>query len=158
MPNFQIIEAKSHHCGQMARRLFTEGDPLAISLGAAQTHREMRVCFDGSWYVRAWLIGDKVAALGGVIGQSLSTRGYLWFVLSDLGRRHRVALVKMLLAQINNLKEIHPELILTVTDDSASQARNARFAGFLGFQQVPGTTRVGLLRHKALTFRHREAA
>lgn len=158
MPDFQLIEARPHHCGQMARRLVEEGDATAVSLGVSDTHREMRTCFDGSWYARAWLIDDRIAAIGGLMGTRLSMRGYLWFVLSDLGRKHRFALVRMLRIQIEDLTRSRRELMLAVVADSKCRGRDVRFASFLGFERVPEIMRIGLAQRASLTFRYREAA
>ena len=76
MPVFEIIQAKSHHCGQMIRALRREQRDAFLMLGV-DAHRHLRTCFEASYFTRAWLIDGKLSGLGGVFGSALSGAGAL---------------------------------------------------------------------------------
>lgn len=127
MPTFQIIEARAHHCGQMARRLRIEHRAAIAGINA---HRELRDRFEASAFRRAWLIDGELAALGGVVGGALSTTGYIWLALSELALRYPVATVKEARRQLDEIMATKRELgTVIVPADKAA----LRFAVFLGF-------------------------
>lgn len=129
MTKFSVIEARPWHCGQMSRLLRDEQVEAMANYGG-DVHREMRQMFDNSAYRRAWLIDDKLAALGGVAGSPLETTAYVWVAISKKAQRYPVALIKLMRDQLQKAKATHAMLVTSILpDDPAS----LRFAVFLGF-------------------------
>ena len=129
MPDFQIIEAKPQHCGQMARRLRAR-HRAAIDGTGIDPHRELRARFDASAFRRALLIEGELAALGGVTGTALSPTGYVWFALTEKARKHSRLVVRVVQDQLDEIMITKRELATVVlpTDEAA-----LRLAVFLGF-------------------------
>lgn len=130
MPDFQIIEAKMHHCGKMVRRLRSEHARLIGELGV-DPHRELTNIFYASSYRRAWLIDGELAALGGVAGAMASPNGYVWLAVSELALKYPVAMVKEARRQLEQILTTRSRLTtILIGDDAAAR----RFAIFLGFR------------------------
>ena len=137
MGRYQIIEAKTWHCGAIIRRLREEHQEAVAWLGI-NSHREIRDKFDVSTYRRAWTIDGRLAGLGGVVGTALSSEGFVWLALTNEAARHPYASVRMVhrqLAEVMTVKRVlHTCLI---PEDKAA----LRFATKLGFEIVDPTPR-----------------
>lgn len=129
MTTFQIVEAKSHHCGQIIRRMRMEHQQILLTMGI-NAHRELRRQFDGSSYRRAWLIDGELAALGGVHGMRLSAWGFIWLVLTERATRYPVAVVKEARRQLEEIMIVKRELATTVFPGDEAAKRLAIFLGF----------------------------
>ena len=129
MAKFETVEAKAFHCGQMARMLRSE-HLVEISKTGLQAHRELRGTFDNSCYRRALLMDGKLIALGGCGGYSLETAGFVWLALSNEARRHPLAVMRHVRAELDKMMVMKRNLAATVLagDDAAKRA-----AIFLGF-------------------------
>ncbi len=101
-----------------------------IALGL-DVHRELRDRFDASYMRRVWLIDGKIAAIGGVQGQLMSSIGFIWLVMSDGASRHPVAAAREARRQLQEVM-IMKHTIMTTIVDGDEKAR--RFAEFLGFR------------------------
>src|SRR6516162_9206226 len=134
MPHFDLIEAKTWHCGMMIRMLRREQKEAMAAIGV-DSHRELRAAFDDSAYRRAWLIDGKIVGIGGVSGPMLSPVGLIWLALSNKAVKYPLALVKLLRQQIDEVMETKRTLLTTIlSGDEASE----RFAVFMGFVPVGG--------------------
>ena len=127
--SFEIIEAKIHHCGMMARLLRYEHHEALARLGA-DPHRELRACFDQSAFRRAWLIDGRIAALGGVTGTALAADGQIWLAASQRATRFPRAMIEEARRQLDVIMVVKRNLTTAIlVGDRAA----ARFAVFLGF-------------------------
>lgn len=129
MSEFSIIDARAYHCGQMARRLRVEHARCITLLGIA-THYEMRRSFDESFFRRAWLIDGELSALGGVMGTTLQSAGFVWLALSQSALRYPVAIVKEARRQLAEIMLLKRELATTILPGDDAALRLAIFLGF----------------------------
>jgi hypothetical protein len=128
---FEIIEAKEHHCGQMARRIRWEHRIAVDRAGSGdRIHKELRSCFEQSSFCRAWLIDGKLAALGGVTDTALSSNGMVWLVLTEEAKRYPVQIVKEARCQLRQIMQTKRELTTTILSGDAAAMRLAVFLGF----------------------------
>lgn len=137
MTTFEIIPARAHHCGQMARMLRVEHS-AAIALLGMDSHRELRRVFDVSSFRRAWFINGKLAGLGGVMGTKLAIGGFIWLALTEPARRYPVAIVKEARRQLAEIMLVKRELATTVINGDESARRLAIFLGFHASHEGPG--------------------
>lgn len=130
MTQYTLVEGKRYHCGQMARMLRRDHTSALAAVGLS-VHRELRSAFEISTFSRAWLIDGKLAALGGVIGASLASSGFVWLAMTDTVRGHTLAAVREAKKQISALMLTKASLKskLIPGDDAAR-----KFALFLGFR------------------------
>lgn len=136
MANFEIVEAKRHHLGTMSRRLRGAQKTALINLGV-NVHRDMLTAFENSGFRKAWLIDGKLAGLGGVIGSSLASSGFIWLCLTEEAAKFPIAMIKEARRQLGLISEIHRELKTTLAQGDDVAARFARHVGF-----VPAADRV----------------
>ena len=130
MPVFEVIEARRHHCGQMARHLRSEQAEATARLGV-HAHRQLVQVFDNSSWRRAWLIDGRLAGLGGVEGPILSSTGVIWLAFTEQACRYPVAMVKESRRQLQEIMSLKRQIVTTLFEnDSASR----RFAVKLGFE------------------------
>jgi hypothetical protein len=130
MTKFEIIEARPHHCGQMARIVRQEYRHRFEAMGF-QPHRELRVEFDRSYFRRAWLIDGRLAALGGVAGTMAGSAGYVWLALSEAAMSKPLAVVREAKRQLAEIMETKTAIQARIlTDDEPAR----RFALFMGFR------------------------
>lgn len=130
MTDFRVIEAREYHCGAIVRRLRENQRSALIGLGV-NPHREIRRNFDASSFRRAWLVDGQLGAIFGVTGSALSTHGYCWLALSDLGARFPLEVVKETRRQIAVIMQTKRELITTLLPEDKVAFR---FASWLGFE------------------------
>jgi hypothetical protein len=129
MTRFQIVEGRPWHCGQMTRLLRHEHQRALVFLGI-NSHHELRACFDGSCYRRAWFIDGDLAALGGVLGNTISTTGFLWLAISERARKYPVEIVKESRRQIETILTMKHEVATTILGEDKAAMRLAVFLGF----------------------------
>lgn len=132
MTNFQVIEAKPFHCGQMIRRLRAEQASAVISLGL-DAHRELRARFNESSYCQAWAIDGRLAAIGGVTGTILSGTGHIWIAISREAVRFPIAVTRMVQRQLSAVMMTR-HLVYTSVLDGDVKSRD--FAVYLGFTKT----------------------
>jgi hypothetical protein len=128
---FEIVDAKLHHCGEIARRLRLEHRNLLLTLGV-HAHRELRQWFDASCYRKAWMINGRLAAIGGVVGNLMSPDGVMWLALAEEALRFKVEMVKEARRQIANQLRTRRSLCASTL---AGDPRSVRFAEMLGFKR-----------------------
>lgn len=128
-PRFEIVEAKRHHCGIMARAMRVNHQRVA-DMPIASLHREIASCFDQSHFRKAWLIDGNLAALGGVIGTLASPSGTVWLALTEKATRYPIAIIKEARRQLDRLMFTQREIVSTVLLDDAPARRMAIFLGF----------------------------
>jgi hypothetical protein len=132
MTRFEIVEARTNHCGQMVRRLRGEHQAAIARLGV-NTHRELRRAFDDSSYRRALLIDGTLAALGGVTGPAMAATGTLWLALAQEATRYPHHIARIARRQLELILAVKRELnTFILPADEAS----FRFAKFIGFQTL----------------------
>lgn len=129
MTQFQIIEGKSWHVGQMSRLLRVEHQAALRPFGV-NIHRDLRQMYDDSAFRRAWLIDGRLAALGGVSGSVLDPEGYVWVALSDEAQRYPVALVKEARKQMAIIMRMKRELVTSLIGGDQAAIRLAVYLGF----------------------------
>lgn len=129
MTDYQIVEGKLHHCGQMARALRLRYRHEFEALGL-NVHRELRAEFSQSYFCRAWLVDGKLAALGGVSGTQLSSAGKVWLALAqDVTKRH-FAIVREAMRQLDDIMQSKTVLTARILPGDEAARRFARFLGF----------------------------
>ena len=129
MTEFRIIEAKAYHCGQIMRELRIAHQMEIAKIGV-NSHRELRMRFDASSFRKAWTIDGKLAGLGGVTGDRISSGGYIWLALSNHALKYPLEIIREARRQLADIMVSKRDLVTTIIDgDEASQ----RFAIFLGF-------------------------
>lgn len=139
MSTFQIVEARRHHCGKMARMLRQEHQRAALLVGL-DTHRELRNCYDRSWYRRAWLIDGLLAGLGGVMGTMMAPAGFIWLALSERATRYPIEIVKEARRQLDFLMTVKRELHTTIVPSDEAALRLSVFLGFHAADEGPGAS------------------
>lgn len=149
MPStFQVIEAKPFMCGRMARLLRLEHQEGALRIGL-DAHRGLRTTFDKSYYRKAWLIDEDLAALGGVQGTIMSPSGFIWLALSQKATRYPIAIVKEARRQLDEIMKTKLELHTTIIGGDEAAKRLVAFLGFHVADHGPGApaeTRYGRKR------------
>jgi hypothetical protein len=134
MPTFDLIDAKTWHCGQVIRILRREQKEAMAVIGV-DSHYELRAAFDDSAYRRAWLIDGRLVGIGGVAGPMLSPFGMVWLALSNKATKYPLALVRLLRRELDHVMETKRTLLTTIlVGDEASE----RFAVFMGFVPLGG--------------------
>jgi hypothetical protein len=137
MTVFTLIDARSCHCGQIARALRHDHARLLIGLGRS-IHHEISHCYNMSWYRKAWLIDGKLAALGGVMGGPLEPFGFLWLALAHATTAYPLAIAKEAGRQIDEIMTMKHELVTTVLGEDHAAQRLAIFLGFHVADDGPG--------------------
>jgi len=132
MTDFEIIEARAHHCGQICRLLRSEHESAILRIGMSAHHR-LRAVFDESGFRKAWMVDGALAGLGGVTGPLVASSGMVWFALSRRALHFRMRLVKEAQNQLAILSAFKHEL---VTEVYGGDEPALRFAIFLGFTPV----------------------
>lgn len=132
MSTFEIVEAKSYHCGQMVRALRNDHHKALLKLGL-NAHRQLRACYDDSGFCRAWMIDGKLAGLGGVTGTIASSTGYIWLALTEDATRHPKMIIKEARNQLEEIMSTKRQLFTTLVD---ADPTSRRFAEHLGFQII----------------------
>ncbi len=130
MAVFEIIEAKTNHCGQICRLLRSE-QRAAFKTAKIDAHREIRLMFEASFFRRAVLMDGSLCGLGGIAGTLMSSRGYVWLALSELPSRHAAAIVRLAMRELKGVMAYKTEIDATIV---AADKRALRFALFLGFR------------------------
>lgn len=144
-PEFQIIDAKSFHCGRILRVLRKEAKN-ALLLTVHDGHRDLCTCFDSSSFRKAFLIDGVLAGLGGVMGTEMSSAGLIWLAISQEATRYPRVIVTEAQRQIGAI--LHTKRLLVATTLPADRTAQ-RFAAFLGFQEekeIEDGSRVWTLR------------
>jgi hypothetical protein len=137
-PDFQIVEARPWHCGQMVRLLRAEQQRAIARLGV-DSHRELRSRFETSAFRRAWLIDGTLAGLGGVTGSLLAAEGYVWLALSDAASRYPLAIVREARRQLAEAGVMKRLLVTSILDGDDGAKRFAIFLGFVLADNIAAT-------------------
>ncbi len=125
----ELVEAKAHHCGQIARRLRKDHAAVLAAMGVA-AHADLRQRFDASPHFRkAWLVDGKLMAVGGVDGTMASSDGFVWLALAE--DAPKLAAARMILAEFEKLIHVKHRLSTFILRDDAASLRVAHFLGFL---------------------------
>lgn len=143
--NLVVIEAKRHHCGQMARILRIEHQAAVARLGI-DTHRELVARFGESAFRRAWLRDGRLIALGGVTGSALATAGYVWLAMSIEAARLPMAAVREARKQLDEIMAVKRTLVTSILDGDDAAMRFAVFLGFVPADEpdaLPAASRAG---------------
>lgn len=86
----EIVEAKRHHCGQMARRM-RQSQGCAIARMGIDAHRELVRVFERSPFRRSVFQDGELVAMGGLSARrSLRTAAYGWRSAKILQRTIRL--------------------------------------------------------------------
>ena len=142
MPHFKAIPAKREHCSQIACLMRDDHREAIIALGLDPL-QEIAMAFDQSPNPTAWLINNKLTALGGVAGPPLlCPLGFAWLVVAERAVRFRHPFVKAVKQQLDAVQKLHPTL---VTPLCPADQKSLRFAAFLGFAVEHAYLQDGLL-------------
>lgn len=133
---FQIIEAKPWHAGQMTRLLRDEHRDAVVAIGV-NAHRELRNRFDESFFRRAWLADGALIGLGGVTGSAIAHDGTVWLALASGAARYPVAMVREARRQIGELMALKHSLTTVILPSDAASFRFARHLGFVVRPDIP---------------------
>jgi hypothetical protein len=125
----EVLEAKRHHCGMMARRMRRVHRDILAS-GGIDAHRELVMMFSQSSFRRSVFSKGRIVAMGGITGSWLATHGVAWLVLAEEFRNYPVTVVRHALRLLKQEMQTRSELAATILleDDAA-----LRFAVYLGF-------------------------
>lgn len=134
MTEFRIVEGRPYHCGQMSRILRLD-QQKAIALIGMNTHHEMRDKFDQSVFRKAWLINNRLAAVGGITGSILSAYGLVWLALSNEAMKYPLAVVKESRRQLNQAMITRHMLVTNILDGDEAAKRFAVFLGFVPYDE-----------------------
>ena len=130
MSRFEIVEARLHHCGQMARLMRRE-QREAIARAGYDPHHELRSRFDSSSVCRALLIDGRLAALGGIVGTLLSPHGSVWVVLAEwASRAHPLTLARIAARQLDRIMQTYTEVASVLVGEDEPAHRLAVSLGF----------------------------
>jgi hypothetical protein len=128
--SYEIVEARLHHCGQMARMMRPQQRAAIIAAGF-DPHRVMCERFRESSIRRAWLIDGRLAGIGGVTGTLLSPFGSVWVVPADWAcREHPIALARVAARELDRIMQTHSEVATVLVGDDEPARRLAVFLGF----------------------------
>lgn len=153
----RIIEARPYHCGQMARRM-RSAQRVGLLQAGLDPHRELRARFDQSYLRRAWLVEDRLAALGGIVGTILSPYGFVWLVLAETTRCYPRAILEEARRQLAEIMATKHELATAVVTGDAAAIRLAAMLGFHVAHQGRGAPATGRDQRRALAAEIRENA
>ena len=125
----EVVEAKRHHCGAMARRMRKVHLDILAS-GGVSAHRELVWVFGQSSFRRSVFFEGEIVAMGGITGSWLATHGVAWLVLAEEFRNHPVTIVRHAVRLLKQEMRTRSELAATVLlgDEAA-----LNFAVYLGF-------------------------
>ncbi|SDD95511.1 hypothetical protein SAMN05216337_1017147 [Bradyrhizobium brasilense] len=140
-----MIEAKRHHCGQMARILRIEHQQAVARLGI-NAHRELVARFSESAFRRACLRDGRLIALWGVTGSALASAGYVWLAMSVEATRLPLAAVRETRRQLDEIMVLKRTLVTSILDGDAAAMRFAVFLGFVPADEpgaLPAVSRDG---------------
>lgn len=130
---FEVVEARRHHVGQIVRRMRVAQRQAFLSLGLGDPHRELSTVYETSGFRRAWMADGRLAALGGVCGSMISPDGFVWLVFAEEATNHPRQIVLEVIRQLKVLLETYREL---TTNILPADEKSWRFAEFLGFRPV----------------------
>jgi hypothetical protein len=127
----EIVEAKRHHCGQMARRM-RQSQGCAIARMGIDAHRELVRVFERSPFRRSVFQDGELVAMGGVVGSALAPHGCVWLALGeDFAKNHPITVTREALRWTRRLMETKTALTaICLVGDGVSR----RFADFLSFK------------------------
>jgi hypothetical protein len=117
-------------------------------------HREIRTNFDASAFRRAWLIDGRLAALFGVTGALLASRGYGWLALTSDATRYPVEIVKETRRQFDQIMLTKREMVTALLPEDKTALR---FATKLGFE-IETVTPVPYGRGRVIAARYKGAS
>jgi len=136
----ELVDARPHHCGQIARRLRRDHAAVLVRMGVS-AHRDLRQRFDASAYRKAWLVDGKLMAVGGIEGPLGSGDGWGWMAFAEdigLASNH---VARMILRELDRAFLVKQSIrTFVLKDDEAS----LRFAYFLGFRAEKTEIRHGV--------------
>lgn len=136
----ELIDAKPHHCGQIARRLRREHGDLLAQMGVS-SHADLRTRFDASpHYRKAWLVDGKLMGIGGLDGSMAASDGFIWLALAE--GVSGVSFARMALGEFDRLFLIKRRISTFILKDDTD---SLRFAYFLGFRIEESQTRNGVV-------------
>jgi hypothetical protein len=137
-PDDRVVPAQRWHCGQMARRMRPEQRQTIVAAGF-DPHRALVARFEESLFVRAWLVDDRVMAIGGIAGGLLSHTAQVWIVFAaDIGT-HLRPLIRAARAELAAAAEGR-ELLTGIDIADPAALRLAAFMGFHIAHDGPGAT------------------
>jgi hypothetical protein len=139
MTTFQVIPARAHHCGMMARRLRVDHF-LAMARAGLDPHHELRDRFYDSLFCRSWLIDGQIEAMGGVSGPNVAAIGYVWLALSEKAMAYPLAVVREAQRQLDDLMVTKRQLVTMLLNGDDTARRFAVFLGFVPSSGEPGMT------------------
>lgn len=136
---YQIVPARWHHAGALARRLCSDRW-LAYKASGVDPKAQLRGLVQTSLIARTCILDGRVVAMWGMTGSLLSKAGALWMAISRDAADHPVALLKEVRNQLSYLFHVKQELRITVAEQDT---KAIRFAEFLGFEQDGNRSQVG---------------
>lgn len=133
MTDYQPIEGRRYHCGQIVRKMAPRQLRMFEDV-FGNAHRALSGIFITSTICRAWLIDGELAALGGVQSTIAGSDGFIWLALSEKARNHKFAMVREARRQLGTIMEVKTVVRSRVVP---GDTQSRRFALLLGFR--PGT-------------------
>lgn len=138
MPKVEVIEGKIQHCGMMSRMLRAEHLEAIEELGVS-THHSLRETFESSAYRKSLMIDGELAAMGGVAGSLCSSRGQIWFALTERARCYPLTVARVAKQQITEVMRTKRELDTVIIPNDKTSLRFVTFLGFELAHNVPIT-------------------
>ncbi len=147
-----IVPAKLHHCGILARFLRVEHAALLMRTNVP-IHRELRDTFERSYYRRSAFVDGHLAGMWGCEGSLISSQGMVWLAMSQYAVKFPMTALRLAKREIDHLAKTKTELLTTLLPDDEPAHRLALFLGFEALDSFGGgrarcrRTRSTLMRH-----------
>ncbi len=133
----EIVPAKRHYCGKLARTLRRE-HRWALERRGFNVHRELRTTYESSYLCRACLFDGEVVAMWGALGSALSPFAFVWACLSERAARRPLLLIRETRKQLVEIAADKRELVTCVLPEDEAAQRFAAFVGFHANHEGPG--------------------
>jgi hypothetical protein len=126
----EVIECLPKHLTEMGAFLRAE-DVAEVEAMGMSPRKALWTSYRASHFRRSYVVGGKIAAIGGCGGSLLSPIGSPWLLTTPLVEADPVSFAREARRQVRGLLEIHPTLRNYV---------DARYSKAIGFLELIGFT------------------
>lgn len=124
----EVVEAKWHHCGALARKI-RDGRWLAYKQAGIDLRAQLHGLWGESFLRRSWMDDGHILAMGGLKGTLLSRSAHVWLAIAPEVEARRFAFIRILLAEEGALRQ--HQLTSTIAEQDGTAIRFARWFGFV---------------------------
>lgn len=136
---YQVVEARWHHCGALARKI-RNGHWLSYVEAGLDIRALLHELWGASYHRKSWLRDGRIIAMGGLTGTMLSRSARIWFAVAPEAEKQRFAFLRMVLSNLDEVSREKRELLTTVATNDAT---GRRFAEWLGFVEDGPSVQIG---------------